>query len=131
MSLDWMADGLCLQVDSGDAFFPERGSSVRPAKRVCEGCLVREPCLEFTLANNEAFGVWGGMSEQERSRMAGRRRAAEPKPVVLVTTKECSDCLKIKSTVEFQRRKTSIDGFSGQCKTCLAGRRAAPREVAA
>jgi WhiB family redox-sensing transcriptional regulator len=35
---------------------------------------VREPCLEYALANREHDGVWGGASERERRRMIRQRR---------------------------------------------------------
>src|ERR1700739_605766 len=57
-----------------DLFFPERGASTREAKEVCRGCVVREDCLEYALANGEKFGIWGGLSERERRKI--RRRGA-------------------------------------------------------
>ena len=38
------------------------------------GRIVREDCLEYALSNGEKFGIWGGMSERERKRLAGRMR---------------------------------------------------------
>src|SRR4028118_1357450 len=70
----WQDEANCLGVDP-DLFFPERGASTREAKEVCRGCVVREDCLEFALANGEKFGIWGGMSERERRRI---RRARAP-----------------------------------------------------
>lgn len=63
----------CRGVDP-DLFFPERGASVREAKEVCRGCVVREDCLEFALTNGEKHGIWGGMSERERRRMRRQRK---------------------------------------------------------
>ena len=63
----WQMQANCMGVDP-DLFFPERGASTREAKEVCRGCVVREDCLEFALANGEKFGIWGGMSERERRR---------------------------------------------------------------
>ena len=67
-----------------DLFFPERGASTREAKEVCRGCVVREDCLEYALANGEKFGIWGGLSERERRRLrrqrAMQRRAAAARP---------------------------------------------------
>ncbi len=68
----WRLDALCAETDP-EAFFPEKGGSTREAKRVCTGCDVRAECLEFALANDERFGIWGGLSERERRRL--RRRA--------------------------------------------------------
>ena len=56
-----------------EAFFPEKGGSTREAKRICESCEVRQECLEYALANDERFGIWGGLSEMERRRL--RKRA--------------------------------------------------------
>lgn len=61
----WVEQGLCAQIDS-ETFFPEKGGSSRPAKRICGMCDVREECLNYALTNGERFGVWGGMSERER-----------------------------------------------------------------
>ena len=68
----WQRQANCMGVDP-DLFFPERGASTREAKEVCRGCVVREDCLEFALANGEKFGIWGGMSERERRRIRRRR----------------------------------------------------------
>jgi WhiB family redox-sensing transcriptional regulator len=68
----WQAQANCMGVDP-DLFFPERGASTREAKEVCRGCVVREDCLEYALANGEKFGIWGGMSERERRRLRRAR----------------------------------------------------------
>ena len=53
-------------------FFPDKGESARPAKRVCAGCEVRAECLQEALDRGERFGVWGGLSERERRALAVR-----------------------------------------------------------
>ena len=68
----WQARSNCMGVDP-DLFFPERGASTREAKEVCRGCVVREDCLEYALANGEKFGIWGGLSERERRRIRRMR----------------------------------------------------------
>jgi WhiB family redox-sensing transcriptional regulator len=70
---DWQERALCAQTDP-EAFFPEKGGSTREAKRICSGCEVRAECLEYALAQDERFGIWGGLSERERRRL--RRGAA-------------------------------------------------------
>jgi WhiB family redox-sensing transcriptional regulator len=71
----WRLDALCAETDP-EAFFPEKGGSTREAKRVCVGCEVRAECLEYALANDERFGIWGGLSERERRRLRLARRTA-------------------------------------------------------
>ena len=68
----WQSRANCMGVDP-ELFFPERGASTREAKEVCRGCVVREDCLEFAIANGEKFGIWGGMSERERRRVRRAR----------------------------------------------------------
>ncbi len=65
---EWQEQALCAQTDP-EAFFPEKGGSTREAKRICTGCEVRVECLEYALAHDERFGIWGGLSERERRRL--------------------------------------------------------------
>ncbi|MER5495113.1 WhiB family transcriptional regulator [Streptomyces sp. LE64] len=62
--VDWDR-ALCAQTGA-EFFFPEPGSSVREAKRICRMCDLREACLRYALTHDERFGVWGGLSERER-----------------------------------------------------------------
>ena len=71
----WHDLARCAETDP-EMFFPEKGESVRPAKRVCAGCEVRAECLQDALDRGERFGVWGGLSERER-----RVLASQPSPV--------------------------------------------------
>jgi WhiB family transcriptional regulator, redox-sensing transcriptional regulator len=64
----WQERALCAQTDP-EAFFPEKGGSTREAKRICQGCEVRDACLDYALAHDERFGIWGGLSERERRRL--------------------------------------------------------------
>jgi WhiB family transcriptional regulator, redox-sensing transcriptional regulator len=66
--LAWQERALCAQTDP-EAFFPEKGGSTREAKRVCMSCEVRAECLDYALAKDERFGIWGGLSERERRRV--------------------------------------------------------------
>ncbi len=65
---DWHERALCAQTDP-ESFFPEKGGSTREAKKICTGCEVRSECLSYALANDERFGIWGGLSERERRRL--------------------------------------------------------------
>ena len=70
-ALGWQERALCAQTDP-EAFFPEKGGSTREAKKVCTRCEVRGECLEYALANDERFGIWGGLSERERRKLKKR-----------------------------------------------------------
>lgn len=69
--LAWQVDALCAQTDP-EAFFPEKGGSTRDAKKVCSACHVKQECLDYALANDERFGIWGGLSERERRKLKKR-----------------------------------------------------------
>ena len=63
--LKWQDAALCAEVGD-DFWFPEKGGSTRAAKRVCRACTVSAECLDYALAHDERFGIWGGFSERER-----------------------------------------------------------------
>ena len=35
----------------------------------CGVCRIREECLAWALKNGERYGVWGGLTEQQRRRL--------------------------------------------------------------
>jgi WhiB family transcriptional regulator, redox-sensing transcriptional regulator len=47
-------------------FFPGRGKSAEPARQICAGCLVRQPCLDYALSHGITHGIWGGLTERDR-----------------------------------------------------------------
>jgi WhiB family transcriptional regulator, redox-sensing transcriptional regulator len=73
MDNDWMASGLC-RLEPPATFFPSDGVGVEIAKKICETCAVKEPCLEYALHHRIDHGVWGGTSERQRRRMLKKRR---------------------------------------------------------
>lgn len=78
---EWSEQAACADADP-EVWFPEKGGTSRPAKRVCNGddtrpaCPVRDECLDYALDNDERFGVWGGLSERQRRRL--RERVGPP-----------------------------------------------------
>jgi hypothetical protein len=77
---NWRTRAACLDVDP-ELFFPTAESGpvhdaqVAAAKAVCAGCPVRAECLTEALARI-AYGVAGGLTEQERHRL--RRGMSRP-----------------------------------------------------
>lgn len=82
----WRDHGACVGLPT-EWFFSERGDSVIPGRAVCDGCVVRTPCLEYALDNRILWGIWGGTSERERRAMRRQRRAdgvpvaVRPRPI--------------------------------------------------
>ncbi len=65
---EWTKQALCAEVDP-EIFFPEKGDGTRYAKRICKNCVVKQQCLDYSLKNNERFGIWGGTVEKERRKL--------------------------------------------------------------
>lgn len=60
-------------------FFTDPGEPAEPAREVCRACPIRDACLEYALDNYELFGVWGGLSFDERKPLLrGRGRRLRP-----------------------------------------------------
>jgi WhiB family transcriptional regulator, redox-sensing transcriptional regulator len=73
---NWRDHASCRFADP-ELFFPvsPSGPSLDQTERarvICTACPVRRECLQFALATRQAYGVWGGMSEQERGAMHKR-----------------------------------------------------------
>jgi WhiB family redox-sensing transcriptional regulator len=62
--------------DDLNLFFPGRGESAEPARRVCAACPVREPCLDYALSHGITYGVWGGLAERDRRALRSRHAGA-------------------------------------------------------
>lgn len=61
----WWQGALCRRERTGpSAFF---GSDVVSAIKICKDCPVKMNCLQSGL--KERWGVWGGMSSQQRARV--------------------------------------------------------------
>jgi WhiB family redox-sensing transcriptional regulator len=77
---EWQQQGNCVGKDP-EMFFLEhnmRDSAKRKkeieAKAVCKGCPVIAKCLNHALTVPETYGVWGGMSADERHYYNTKRR---------------------------------------------------------
>lgn len=79
---DWQLSGACRGADTVLFFHPdgERGSARRrrqsAAKAVCARCPVLTQCRAHALKVHEPYGIWGGMSEEERARALSEGRLA-------------------------------------------------------
>jgi WhiB family redox-sensing transcriptional regulator len=62
---DWIEDAACADADP-EIFFTAGLEPDAEAKKYCAFCPVRDECREYSLAAGEEFGVWGGLSEDER-----------------------------------------------------------------
>lgn len=73
IDMSWRQRGACKGLDP-DIFYPPSDEDADEAKAICMSCAVRDTCLEYSLTNREADGIWGGATERERRRMLRQRR---------------------------------------------------------
>lgn len=77
--LDWRDRAACVGHDT-ETWFPlatanqHRVSVVvqaqtEQAKAICANCPVRQKCLDWALTTPEPWGIWGGLTEEERAAM--------------------------------------------------------------
>lgn len=85
MSLEpsWRSQAHCRQANAA-YFFPPSHFERKPekdqregvARRLCADCPVRQACLDYALSVGETHGIWGGLNELQRRRVARQRSAA-------------------------------------------------------
>lgn len=77
---NWQTQAACRGMADSLFFHPwgERGRGreerVHQAKQVCGQCPVIDACRQHALQAHEPYGVWGGLSEEERLGMLNRGR---------------------------------------------------------
>ena len=76
--MTWRNLSACLD-EEPELFFPIGNTGlalvqIQEGKAVCRRCEVIEACLSWAIQSGQTAGVWGGMSEDERS-ADGRRDA--------------------------------------------------------
>ncbi|MGW0316806.1 WhiB family transcriptional regulator [Streptomyces flavidovirens] len=87
MDQRWLRSAACADADP-EIFFPVgvKGPALdeqAAAKEVCGRCPVTRQCLSYALRSGQRTGVWGGLSEDERSALhragarSGRRTGAQ------------------------------------------------------
>ena len=82
-SEDWQSTALC-RGNHAHLFFPpstferkdERERRETRAKAICQVCPSQPACREYAMAIREQFGIWGGLTENDRKEvfLAGAAR---------------------------------------------------------
>lgn len=76
---EWHGGALCAQIGDPDLWHPGKGDGGREAKAICARCDVREACRDWALgyeaAGHTAFGIYGGLTAQERTQIRRAPRA--------------------------------------------------------
>jgi WhiB family redox-sensing transcriptional regulator len=72
-AVEWMSEARCRGARP-DIFYPLEPNFAE-ARAVCRSCVVKVECLSYAIEKPELFGVWGGMSPQERDDLRREREA--------------------------------------------------------
>lgn len=88
----WLDRAACARIEDPDVFFPNAAAGEhygRTAKWICRRtCPVREECLTAALDHEvgkpaeERWGIWGGLTPQQRANLDPRRRGRGHPPTV-------------------------------------------------
>ena len=76
---DWQIHAACRGMDSDIFFHPDgqrgraRTEREHRAKAICQSCPVLKQCRAHALRVREPFGVWGGLTEDERQAIYRQR----------------------------------------------------------
>lgn len=72
---DWRATAAC-RTENPERWFPKPGNlaAVTDAKSTCFGCSVMYQCAQRALVDREDTGVWGGLSEGQRTTIRKKYR---------------------------------------------------------
>lgn len=69
---EWQYSGACRDLPT-EVFFnpdgirgPNRNKHENAAKAICASCPVIEQCRDHALTAQEPYGIWGGLTEDER-----------------------------------------------------------------
>ena len=90
---DWMDLAACREYDP-ELFYPTPGENPAAPLSVCRGCDVVAECLELALATEwptQRYGVWGGRTAAQRSRLHRRRLDVTSAPGITVHITAHSD----------------------------------------
>lgn len=76
----WKDQANCKDMDTEIFFLPWGARTTTKkkledtAKAICISCPVVQQCLEFALATEETYGVWGGTTPEERAKILEQRK---------------------------------------------------------
>jgi WhiB family redox-sensing transcriptional regulator len=72
-ALDWELRAACRGMGT-DQFFPEFNFLVEDSVlAACAHCEVKGECLTYAIDHHEEYGVWGGLTEEQRKQITTTR----------------------------------------------------------
>jgi WhiB family redox-sensing transcriptional regulator len=86
---EWQRNAACRAMGSAVFFHPTderdpaRSQRIARAQAICHSCAVIIDCLAYALRVREPYGIWGGLSENDRASLLGLRSLRYPGPARL------------------------------------------------
>jgi WhiB family redox-sensing transcriptional regulator len=93
IEMDWRDQAAC-RTEHPELFFPVGTTGparrqIAKAKSVCHRCPVTATCLAWALNTGQRYGVWGGLSEDERHELQQRHtRTSARAHLILISAPE-------------------------------------------
>lgn len=81
---NWQTFGACRGMNVEHFFHPAnerrrtKARRIDQAKIICASCPVIDACAQWALRTGEPYGIWGGLSEEERADRLGLRDLRYP-----------------------------------------------------
>ena len=81
---DWQLFAACRGLDVEIFYHPygerrhDKAARISQAKQICRHCPVISDCAAWALTTREPYGIWGGLSEDERAHILGLRNLRHP-----------------------------------------------------
>jgi WhiB family redox-sensing transcriptional regulator len=120
MSENWYDKATCRGMDT-ELWFTRSETALEIATGICLRCPVREACLQSALDTPNTKGVWGGLTEIQRSRLGAKRartgRGGWTVPPAGVSAVNAAKT-RCKWGHEFTEENTAIYGGKRYCRTC-------------
>lgn len=116
MTIPDLSAGICHNDPDPDQWF-RNDVTRQDAADLCAGCSVLSECLAHALAERE-FGVWGGMTEQDRMTMRRRLKGTGTVPVNIrgMQCKRGHDLTLPNAT--YKKRNAATGGTWETCAEC-------------
>lgn len=133
---NWRDSANCRDLEP-ELFYPTGNTGpaalqIEEAKAACRRCLAVEDCLQWALNSGEHFGVWGGLSEDERR---GLRRSAQrrnlPPEEVAAKVQRTRQALTLQQVFDDSTRSLPRGhlAWAGKAQTRLHGEVFTPKQV--
>ena len=87
----WEQTAACRGIEASIFFPDDEDDNAELAKKICGGCSVAMPCLEYAISVREKEGVWGGATQRERRSIIRRRRRAAARQRALNETETTNE----------------------------------------